>query len=89
MQKSRYTIKALVFFAMLCYNKKVKKLKRGNKMKKKLFLFTFIVMALVCVLAISVSAEIAYINANGEQVSAEATDIAYELDCLPPHSPRS
>ncbi|MBO4983639.1 MAG: hypothetical protein J6D23_06225 [Clostridia bacterium] len=49
-------------------------------MKKKLFLFTFIVMALVCVLAISVSAEIAYINANGEQVSAEATDIAYELE---------
>ena len=49
-------------------------------MTKKHLLFTLIVMALVCMLAVSVSAEIAYVNSNGEQVSADDADIAYEIE---------
>lgn len=49
-------------------------------MKKKFLLFTLIVMILVCIFAISVSAEAVYINHNGKQVSADDTDIAYELE---------
>ena len=53
-------------------------------MKKKLLLFTFIVMALVCVFAISASAESAYVNADGVQVSADSSDIAYEIEIHEP-----
>ncbi len=49
-------------------------------MKKKLLLFTLIVMALVCIFAISASAEAVYVDHNGKQVSADATDIAYEIE---------
>ena len=35
---------------------------------------------LACVLAISASAEAVYVNHNGEQVNADSTDIAYELE---------
>lgn len=49
-------------------------------MKKKIFLITLIVMVLVCIFAVSVSAESAYVNANGEQVEAGSSDIAYEIE---------
>jgi len=49
-------------------------------MKKKLILFTFIVMALACVFTASISAEAVFVNHNGEQVSADSEDIAYELE---------
>lgn len=48
-------------------------------MKRKLLLFTFILISLACILAISISAETVYVNHNGEQVSADSEDIAYEL----------
>ena len=53
-------------------------------MKKKLLLLTVLVMALICLMAISVSAESAYINAEGVQVSADSDDIAYELEFTSP-----
>lgn len=55
-------------------------------MKKKLLLLTVLVIALVCALAISVSAESVYVNVNhnGEQVDADSTDIAYELEFTSP-----
>ena len=53
-------------------------------MKKKILLFTFIMAAFVCILAISASAEAVYVNSNGEQVEAGSTDIAYEIEILNP-----
>lgn len=53
-------------------------------MKKKFLLFTLIVMSLVCLFAISVSAEAVYVNHNGKQVNADSTDIAYELEIESP-----
>ena len=53
-------------------------------MKKKIFLITLIVMAIVCIFAISASAESAYVNADGVQVSADSSDIAYELEFTSP-----
>ncbi len=53
-------------------------------MKKKLLLFTLIVMALACILAVSISAEAVYVNSNGQQVSADDADIAYEIEIEKP-----
>ena len=55
-------------------------------MKKKILLFTLIVMALVCIFAISVSAEAVYVNSEGKQVNADDADIAYELEIGSPWS---
>lgn len=48
-------------------------------MKKKLLLTLLFVVMTMCLLVVSVSAETAYINANGEQVEAGSADIAYEF----------
>ena len=48
-------------------------------MKKKLLLAMILVVALACLFAVAVSAETAYVNANGEQVEEGSPDIAYEL----------
>lgn len=48
-------------------------------MKKKLFLAMLLVIALVCLFAVAVSAETAYVNSKGEQVAADDADVAYEL----------
>ncbi|MBQ4511148.1 MAG: hypothetical protein II984_10500 [Clostridia bacterium] len=49
-------------------------------MKNRFLLFTLIVLSLVCLFAISISAEAVYVNHNGEQVSADSEDIAYEIE---------
>ena len=49
-------------------------------MKKKLLLMCLMIVALVSLLAISAFAETAYVNANGEQVEAGSSDIAYEIE---------
>ncbi len=49
-------------------------------MKKKLLLMIAMIAVLVCLFAISASAEAVYVNSNGEQVSADDTDIAYEIE---------
>lgn len=53
---------------------------RGKQMKKKLLFFTIVMAILACMLAISASAEAVCVNHNGEQVNADSTDIAYELE---------
>lgn len=53
-------------------------------MKKRLLMLTLLVVAIACMLAISVSAEAVYVNHNGEQVEADSADIAYELEIQNP-----
>ena len=49
-------------------------------MKKKLLLMLSLSIMVICLFAICVSAESAYVNAKGEQVEAGSADIAYELE---------
>ncbi|MBR2296020.1 MAG: hypothetical protein IKA43_01275 [Clostridia bacterium] len=53
-------------------------------MKKRLLMLTLLIVAIACMLAISVSAEAVYVNHNGEQVEADSADIAYELEIQNP-----
>ncbi len=53
-------------------------------MKKKLLLTLLFVVMTMCLLVVSVSAETAYVNANGEQVEAGSADIAYEINVKNP-----
>ncbi len=53
-------------------------------MKKKLLVIVAIMAMLIAVFAITASAEAVYVNANGEQVEAGSSDIAYELEIQNP-----
>ncbi len=53
-------------------------------MKKKLLITLLFVVMTMCLFAVSVSAETAYVNANGEQVEAGSADIAYEINVQKP-----
>lgn len=55
------------------------KLNKEKIMKKKLLLTLLFVVMTMCLFAVAVSAETAYVNANGEQVEEGSPDIAYEL----------
>ena len=53
-------------------------------MKKKLLITLLFVVMAMCLFAMAVSAETAYINSKGEQVEAGSTDIAYEINVKNP-----
>ena len=53
-------------------------------MKKKIFLMLSLSIMLICLFAICVSAESAYVNLKGEQVEAGSADIAYEIEISNP-----
>ena len=53
-------------------------------MKKKLLITLLFVIMTMCLFAVAVSAETAYVNANGEQVEAGNADIAYEINVKNP-----
>ncbi|MBQ3040752.1 MAG: hypothetical protein IJD42_04055 [Clostridia bacterium] len=53
-------------------------------MKKKLLITLLFVVMTMCLFAVAVSAETAYVNANGEQVEAGNADIAYEINVKNP-----
>ena len=48
-------------------------------MKKKLIITLLFVVMAMCLFALAISAETAYVNSKGEQVEAGSTDIAYEI----------